>query len=302
MAAKKAHFTGHSDCVYSLTKGLNKGEFLSAGADGLVVQWSAYQPDEGKLIAKATGSIYASVLQKSTETLAVPVNRDGIHLINPVTSQESLAWPTGNTLWFRGLEISDSEILFCGSNGQIARVNTVIPAVAIQPLGNADFRGMAIHPAKEIIALGDSKGKISLWNHREPEPFFSWQAHPDTVFGLVFYPDGLRLVSAGKDAHLRLWQLSDDFKKVSLLADIPAHLFGIHDVVLHPTRPLLASAGMDKTIKIWDAENLKLLRVLDKTRHAGHGHSINQLLWLNEPELLLSCSDDRTISAWEIFE
>jgi len=58
---------------------------------------------------------------------------------------------------------------------------------------------------------------------------------------------------------------------------------------------------MDKTLKIWDAENLKLLRVLDKTRHAGHGHSVNQVLWLGKRELLLSCSDDRTISAWDIY-
>jgi hypothetical protein len=40
------------------------------------------------------------------------------------------------------------------------------------------------------------------------------------------------------------------------------------------------------------------LKVIDKARHAGHGTSVNKLLWT--PNRLLSASDDRSISAWDI--
>jgi WD40 repeat protein len=57
---------------------------------------------------------------------------------------------------------------------------------------------------------------------------------------------------------------------------------------------------MDKSIKVWDAEKLALLKVIDRSRHAGHGTSINKVLWSNYDSQLLSASDDRTISVWSL--
>jgi len=47
-------------------------------------------------------------------------------------------------------------------------------------------------------------------------------------------------------------------------------------------------------------KDLQLLKVIDKARHAGHGTSVNKLLWVQFEDQLLSCSDDRTISQWNI--
>ena len=57
---------------------------------------------------------------------------------------------------------------------------------------------------------------------------------------------------------------------------------------------------MDKSIKVWDAESEKLLKVIDKSRHAGHGTSVNKLLWSDYNDQLISASDDRQISVWDI--
>jgi WD40 repeat protein len=57
---------------------------------------------------------------------------------------------------------------------------------------------------------------------------------------------------------------------------------------------------MDKSIKVWDTNELRLLKVIDKARHAGHGTSVNKLLWTSYNNQLLSASDDRTISVWHI--
>jgi WD40 repeat protein len=57
---------------------------------------------------------------------------------------------------------------------------------------------------------------------------------------------------------------------------------------------------MDKSIKIWDSTTFRLLKVLDKSRHAGHGTSVNKVLWLAIDEVLITCSDDRTLGIWSI--
>jgi WD40 repeat protein len=51
---------------------------------------------------------------------------------------------------------------------------------------------------------------------------------------------------------------------------------------------------------VWDWEALKLLKVIDRARHAGHGTSVNKLLWTNYNQQLVSASDDRSISVWNI--
>jgi WD40 repeat protein len=53
-------------------------------------------------------------------------------------------------------------------------------------------------------------------------------------------------------------------------------------------------------VKIWDAESFKLFKVIDRARHAGHGTSVNKLLWTKYDNQIVSASDDRTISIWKI--
>jgi WD40 repeat protein len=57
---------------------------------------------------------------------------------------------------------------------------------------------------------------------------------------------------------------------------------------------------MDKSIKVWNLDEMKLLKVIDKGRHAGHGTSVNKLIWTDYQTQLVSASDDKTISVWKI--
>jgi WD40 repeat protein len=56
---------------------------------------------------------------------------------------------------------------------------------------------------------------------------------------------------------------------------------------------------MDKTVKIWDAGTLDLLKVLDKDKLPFHKASVNTLLWLDESKIL-SAGDDRCVFLTEI--
>ena len=292
-------FTGHRDCVYCLCPGTASGDFFSAGADGWVVQWNLERPEEGKLLARMSGPIYALFHLAERNELLVAVNNDGFHLLDLETGQEIWQLPFPGQKWFR-MERHQDGILCSGSEGWLALFEPETRQTRTWRWGQRDLRALAVHSNGQSFALGNSAGEIQLFS----EPGIPSQSlpalHQSTVFGLEYYPDGERLVSCGRDARLALWDLESlGFPKLE--KEIPAHLFGIHDVKVHPQKPILATCSVDKTIKIWDAESVKLLRVLDKSRHAGHGHSVNQVCWLAEPEVLLTCSDDRTLSAWNIY-
>jgi WD40 repeat protein len=65
---------------------------------------------------------------------------------------------------------------------------------------------------------------------------------------------------------------------------------------------------MDKMVKVWDGRDAKLLKVLDRQKFpgTGHSHSVNALCRLPALEqrgkrrLLASAGDDKIIRLWEI--
>ncbi len=81
-----------------------------------------------------------------------------------------------------------------------------------------------------------------------------------------------------------------------------AHLYAINYLYFKADGKYIISCSMDKTIKVWDAEDKKLLKVIDKARNAGHGTSINKVIWSTYQSQVISISDDRTISIWQIQE
>ena len=80
----------------------------------------------------------------------------------------------------------------------------------------------------------------------------------------------------------------------------PGHWFTINEIVFSPDGKFTATASRDKTIKIWDANSFKLLKVIDAVRGGGHINSVNTLLWSKYNNWLISGSDDRSIIIWEI--
>jgi centriolar protein POC1 len=56
---------------------------------------------------------------------------------------------------------------------------------------------------------------------------------------------------------------------------------------------------MDKSIKIWDAVDFKLRKIISREKGIpSHVLSINKLAWNGDE--LLSVSDDKTIKSWQI--
>ena len=121
-------------------------------------------------------------------------------------------------------------------------------------------------------------------------------AHGLSANAVVYDPQGNRLVSGGRDAHLNIW----DAFTLEQIRSIPAHNYAIYAFAFSPDMSRMASASRDKTVKLWDVSTFDILLRIDREKFDGHRNSVNNVIWMDHASGLVSAGDDRAIMSWEV--
>ena len=291
-------FTGHNDCVYTLQPSNTSNIFFSGAGDGLVVKWDFKNPDAGELIAKLPNSVYALHYHAESNQLLAGHNYDGIHFIDWQNKKELASLHITTAAIFDIQSLGNRIFVACG-DGSIVSINLERLVVTDRNKHSENkARTIAIHAKRGELAVGYSDNFIRIFDIDSLELKHEWHAHLNSVFTLRYSPDGNYLFSGSRDARLKVWDVQAGYLQA---AEVVAHMYAINHLEFSPDGKHFVTCSMDKSIKVWDTEGLQLLKVIDKARHAGHGTSVNKLLWTSFESQLLSASDDRKISSWQIF-
>ena len=160
------------------------------------------------------------------------------------------------------------------------------PNVILRGVHNNGY-SLAFDGRAETLASGGSEGRIRVWRLPDGMQLSGWQAHTDSVQGLVFLGNDSELLSAAydgsiarwtrdgtllkrlhtpapvtsmgadeaanlvvtghSDGHVRLWQLAD----LSLLHDLHPHRGAVRAVAYDAASHQLASSGTDGRVFYW---------------------------------------------------
>lgn len=297
LVQKQHTFAGHNDCVYTLEPSNQDHLFFSAGGDGMVVLWDLLKPNEGQLIAKLPNSIYALHYHSDSGLLIAGHNYEGIHVLNWKEKTEVASLKLTKAPIFDITSV-DNLLLVCTGDGELVTLNLKnLQLVGRLRLSERNIRCIAVNPETKEVAIGSSDNKIRVFDLQEMQLKYEWEAHTNSVFTLRYLPGGNYLISGSRDARLKVWDVRGGYTKVN---EIVAHLFAINHLAVSPDGKHFVTASMDKSIKVWDTETQRLLKVIDRSRHAGHATSVNKLWWSGHENQVISASDDRTISIWSI--
>ncbi|MHC2992777.1 WD-40 repeat protein [Pontibacter sp. HJ8] len=296
---KLATLTGHRDCVYTLEGAADPSIVYSAGSDGMVAAWDLNQPDTGELIARVTTSVYALRAIPERALLLIGQNMEGLQVIDlkSKTILRSVALP--KVAIFDITFVAETDRIYVAlGNGGIAVIGaTDFELLTMVRKSEQSVRCLAYNRATHELAAGYSDHRVRVYDVTSLELKYELDAHTNSVFTVAYSPDGALLLTAGRDAHLRVWKVQEKYKERGYVI---AHMYTVNHITYSPDGRYFASCSMDKSIKLWDAKTFKLLKVIDKVRNASHSTSVNKLFWSAHQNQLVSCSDDRTISVWDI--
>ena len=261
----------------------------------MVVKWSLDEPDQGKLIAKVEGSVYSQCFIPESGVLLIGQNNEGIHAVDIERKERIRSIGLGPTAIFSIIKVGEFIYVGTGEGELITLLSSNLRILNRVKYSSKSLRTIAVDPKSGNLAVGFSDHWIRYVEVDTMKVLREWEAHRHSVFTLAFRPNGEYLISGSRDARICRWRGDGTFEASG---EVAAHLFAINHLAFSPDGEHFLTCSMDKTIKIWSSADLSLLRVLDRTRHAGHGNSINRLLWLND-DTFVSAGDDRMLSVWK---
>ena len=176
------------------------------------------------------------------------------------------------------------------SEGNLAIWNTeTLKLEVVLPFACGKIRRMILNSNGSKLFLACQDGNVRILETTFYNLIEEFHCHPNGLTAFALFPENENhLLTGGKDAHLKLWNL--ETKKC--LKKIPAHNYVIYDVLFLDSKHFV-TISRDKSIKVWDVASFTVLQKIDFKR-GGHKHSVNSIIKISDLSFT-TCSDDKSI-------
>lgn len=291
------HWKAHSGALYAMSAGRAGDALFSAGADRVVAEWTLGNETPNNFAIRLESTIY-SLLHLENEQLVIGTAKGGMHVVDLKANKEirHLKYHEKGIFHLHASQNQRYVYAAC-ADGSVSVWNAADWSLLWHlPLTHAKVRRIASSPDGESIAVALGDGRCVLIETKSHALTNIIEAHEGGCNSLAFI-DEHTLLTGGKDAHLKLWDLRAGGL---LIKSIPAHNYAIYDIIVHPKQLWIATASRDKTVKVWSPDLSSTPIRLDRAKSGGHINSVNALFYDADADVLYSCSDDRSICAWQI--
>jgi WD40 repeat protein len=288
---KNRALTGHSGAIYSLAF---DNEFIySASADKYVTRWNLELGTQDKFAIKFSNSPYSICLFSDNSKLAVGLDNGNLHFFDLNERKELKFYIQHKTGIFSLLENPEKQHLYStDADGNLAIWNsTNFELQLFLPFDCGKIRRMCLDETGSNLFLACQDGCIRILETEFFNQIGEFFTHENGVTSLAYHTENKQLITGGKDAILRIWNV----ETMQQIKAIPAHNFVIYDILFLNPREFI-TVSRDKSIKIWSFEKLSVSQKIE-FKNGGHIHSVNKIQQLN-PTTFATCSDDKNIIVW----
>ncbi|MDC3220687.1 hypothetical protein OAT71_02620 [Flavobacteriales bacterium] len=281
---------GHSSPIYCLDISID-GFLYSGAGDRFLAKWNLETGLQEKFSIQFDSAVYC-IKQIGTPYMAVGLHNGNIHIINLNEKKEERLLKMSDSSIFSLNYSEKDELLFATSGDSKLGIWHVPSFESYQMIQFSSGKIRASILVDNEIIIACQTGEIRRINFKELKETSRFQSHDDSVNCLKYWPDRKIIISGGKDAKINF----NDLDKKEVAFSLVAHNFSVYDLAIQGDDFL--SASMDKSVKVWDMDNLELKQKLASPNVAGHKRSVNTLI-KGMHENVFSAGDDGNIIEWK---
>lgn len=140
------------------------------------------------------------------------------------------------------------------------------PYTAFAELAVGDVLTVAIHPQRDLIAIGNRDGSVSFWDPSGVSLGAPVKAHGGAIEEMAFSSNGLQLISSSLDGTMMNWDMSDE--SVLPVPRLAAELSTlIWSITISPDGKWVASADENGAVRLFNSDDFSEPKLLtDATR------------------------------------
>ena len=278
---------GHSSWVWAVAVSPLRSRLATAGGDGTIKVWDLTSGQCRRTLSGHAANIYGLAYSAAGRTLA----SGGADALAKLWDEESgacLQTFAGHHGWVWGCALATHHPwLATASEDNTLKLWDTGTGTCLKTFTGHQERVWAVALAADdqLMASGSEDYTAKLWDTSTGECICTFKGHSSQVKAIAFEPLGNRLVTASQDHTLKVWNLQGD-----CLLTLTGHTSGVSSLGFVPncsqndtssTATLLASGSHDETVRLWDMQSGKCLRVLRSPR-LYEGMILSQAQGLNE--------------------
>jgi WD40 repeat protein len=248
------------------------GAYSKAPENGVKI-WDAASGEQLRMLDRGKGGVWCVAFSPDGKRLAAAggLTLGGVKVWDVPTGKEQRTFPLNHSVW--GVTFSPDGRLLAATGGDSPEASASLKVWDTETgAERLTLRGhtgtvwcLAFSPDGRRLASGSHDQTIKIWDVPTGREALTLHGHRGLVRAVVFSPDGHRLVSASADRTVRVWDATPAQGETDPgCRTLRGHAGEVKCLAFHPRdRRLLASAGTDGTVRLWEALAGNQLMLLD---------------------------------------